>query len=356
MQLQASPDMHPSRSQNQSAAEPSRLDFVILPEFPLYGLVPAMEALRLANQNSGARLYDLRLLSLDGQPVTSGSGVALPVQAAIGEGSASPLVFVCAGNHPLAHVSRPLLNWLRRLDRHGTVLGSIDTGAFVLAEAGLLKGHAATLHWEAIGIFREAYPDIDVREQLYVHDSKRITCAGGHAALDMILHLIRIAHGTALAQIVANAFISPDMRDAAAAQRFSPAHRDDEILVVARVIRLMEQNLESPLKAAELAAKARLDERAMLRLFRRSIGESPMQYYLKLRLQAARNDLFYTSVSIGEIAARCGFSHVEILSRSFKAKYGISPSEYRQNASQEELKRFRPELNGLAGQVASEKM
>ena len=348
MELQVSPDKRPPPGRAYPASEPSRLDFVILPEFPLYALVPAIEALRLANQNSGARLYDWRLLSLDGQPVASGSGVALPVQAAIGEVLASPLVFVCAGNHPLAHVSRPLLNWLRRLDRHGTVLGSIDTGAFVLAEAGLLKGHAVTLHWEAIGIFRETYAGIDVREQLFVHESKRITCAGGHAALDMILHLVRIAHGTALAQIVANAFVSPDIREAAAPQRFFPAHRDDKTLVVARVIRLMEQNLETPLKAAELAALAHVTGRAMSRVFRHGIGESPMQYYLKLRLQAARNDLFYTSVSIGEIAARCGFSHVEILSRSFKAKYGISPSEHRQNASQEELKRFRPELKGLA--------
>ena len=346
MELRSSPDSRPPHRRSHPASEPSRLDFVILPEFPLYGLVPAIEALRLANQNSGARLYDLRLLSVDGKPVASGSGVALPVQAAIGEVTSSPLVFVCAGNHPLAHVSRPLLNWLRRLDRHGTVLGSIDTGAFVLAEAGLLEGHAATLHWEAIAIFRETYPGIDVREQLFVHDSRRITCAGGHAALDMILHLIRIAHGTALAQVVANAFISPDMREAAAAQRFWPAHRDDETLVVARVIRLMETNLATPLQASELAAMANIDERAMSRVFRRGVGESPMQYYLKLRLQAARNDLFYTPVSIGEIAARCGFSHVEILSRSFKATYGISPSAYRQKASQEELKRFRPELRG----------
>ena len=348
MESRASPDKLSLLSRSYPASEPTRLDFVILPEFPLYGLVPAIEALRLANQNSGARLYDLRLLSVDGQPVTSGGGVTLPVQAAIGEVLSSPLVFVCAGNHPLAHVSRPLLNWLRRLDRHGTVLGSIDTGAFVLAEAGLLKGHVVTLHWEAIGIFRETYADIEVCEQLFVHDSKRITCAGGHAALDMILHLIRLAHGPALAQIVANAFISPDMREAEATQRFSPAHRDDETLVVARVIRLMELNLETPLKAADLADMAHIDERVMSRVFRHGIGESPMQYYLKLRLQAARNDLFYTSVSIGKIAARCGFSHVEILSRSFKAKYGISPSEYRQNASQEELKRFRPELKGLA--------
>jgi AraC family carnitine catabolism transcriptional activator len=328
--------------------EPGRLDFVILQEFPLYALVPAIEALRLANQTAGRRLYDWRLLSVDGQSVTSGSGVTLPVQGSIADVVFSPMAIVCAGNHPLQHVSRPLLNWLRRLDRHGAILGAIDTGAFVLAEAGLLKNHVITLHWEAIALFRDTYAGIDVREQLFIFDSNRITCAGGHASLDMMLHLIRIGHGTALAQVVANAFISPDMRESGDAQRFAPANRDEETSRIARIIRTMERNVAIPLKATELAVMAHIDERAMSRAFRRSLGDSPMHYYLKLRLQMARNDLFYTSVAIGEIADRYGFSHVEVFSRAFKTHYGLSPSAYRQNFSREELKRFRPELDQVA--------
>ena len=333
----------------QTAPEATHLDFLVLPEFPLYGLVPAIEALRLANQNAGARLYDWRMLSVDGKDVASGSGVRLAAQAAIAEVGFSPLVIVCAGNHPLQHVSRPLLNWLRRLDRHGAVLGAIDTGAFVLAEAGLLKGLAITLHWEAIALFRERYPGIDVREQLFISSAKRMTCAGGHATLDMILDIITRTHGTALAQIVANAFVSPNIRDGGDAQRFEPARRDEVTKVAEKVIRLMERHLTRPLDARHLASMARIDERAMSRVFKKSLGESPMRYYLKLRLQAARNDLFYTDASIAEVSERYGFSHVEVFSRSFKAHYSLSPSVYRQSFSSEELKRFRPELNATRG-------
>ena len=177
--MPASIDTATSPSDGRRPAMPSvnRLDFVVLPEFPLYGLVPAIEALRIANQNAAAKLYDWRLLSIDGAVVTSGGGVGLPVQATIAEVPFSPLAFVCAGNHPLQNLSRPLANWLRRLDRHGAILGAIDTGAFALAEAGLLKDHTITLHWEAIELFRKTYVDIDVREQLFVFDSNRITCA-----------------------------------------------------------------------------------------------------------------------------------------------------------------------------------
>src|SRR5262249_2120379 len=144
----------------------------------------------VANQHSGHRLFDWQLLSVDGEPVRAGSGAMVTAEARIRDVPSLPTVIVCAGNRPTQDLTRPLLGWPRPLASQGTMLGAIDTGVFALAAAGLLDGHCVTLHWDAIQTFREQFPEIDVVEQLFVADRTRLTCAGGIATLDMMLHLI----------------------------------------------------------------------------------------------------------------------------------------------------------------------
>ncbi|MFL5258198.1 MAG: GlxA family transcriptional regulator [Hyphomicrobiales bacterium] len=327
-----------------------RYGFLLLPEFPLYALIPAIEALRIANQNSAKRLFSWHMFSADGSPVKASNGMTMPVEAAIIGVKWFPTVFVCAGNHPMEHARKSVLNWLRRLDRHGATLGGIDTGPLILAAAGLLEGYRVTLHWEALNMFRDQFPDISVSEQLFVHDRERITCAGGSAALDLMLHLIARRHGSGLAQIVANAFIAQRPRSESEPQRV-PATQisGDRNSPLTRILEEVEHNLEAPVSAGELAAKARLSVRAMGRILRDRVGESPMRYYLKMRLQAARNALFYSDVPIHDIAARYGFSCPEVFSRSFKAHFGVTPRSFRQQFTAERLRLFRPELEQQIG-------
>ena len=336
------PDHH-SASRDHAVVEP--FGFLLLPEFPLYALIPALESLRIANQNAGQRLFSGHLFSLDGRPVAAGNGMTLVPERAIAEVPFFPTVIVCGGNHPLKHVDRKALAWLRHLERHGARLGAIDTGAFALAAAGLLDGHRVTLHWEALALFREHYPDVAACEQLYVVDRNRVTCAGGTAALDMMLHLIELRHGRDLAQIVANGFVHGRIRRPAEEQRYSvddlAGHVDPRL---GRVVRAMEANIEAPLGRSELAARAGTSVRQMERLVRARFGDTPMRYYLKVRLQAARNHLFYGEMPVQDIAAACGFSSPAVLSRTFRAHFGISPREFRSQFSGDELRRFRPEI------------
>jgi transcriptional regulator GlxA family with amidase domain len=329
--------------EQQGGAE--RIGFLLLPEFPIYALILALEGLRVANQNAGARLFSTHLFSLDGQPVPAGNGMTLAVEAAIAQVPFFPTVIVCGGNRPTQHVTKGLLNWLRRLARHGALLGALDTGQFTLAAAGLLEGRRVTLHWEAIQMFREHYPDIAVSEQLYLVDRNVITCAGGIATLDMVLHLIGIKHGRDLAQIVADGFVHARPRREVEHQRASPddvvGPRDPRL---ARVLRAMEGNLESPLPARALAASAGVSLRQLERLIRDRFDDTPTGYYLKLRLQAARNQLFYGDLPIQEIAAACGFSSPSVLSRTFRAHFGLSPRQFRAQLSGDQLRRFRPEI------------
>ena len=322
------------------------LGFVLLPEFPIYALIPALEALRVANQTTGRRLYSWQVLSVDGAPVRAGSGMTMTPDAGIDAvATPPPTVVVCAGNRPTQHITRPLLLWLQGVARRGATLGAIDTGVFTLAAAGLLDGYRVTLHWEAIAVFREQYPDIEVVEQLFVVDRTRVTCAGGMAALDMMLDLIARRHGYALAQVVANGFVYEGPRRDDERQRRVPAEASAaERASMLGVIRTMEAHLDTPLSPRQLAAANGLSVRQLERLVRRRVNDSPMRYYLKVRLQAARHLLFYSDRTVQEIALACGFSAPEIFSRCFHAQFGRSPREFRREFTGDRLQRFRPEI------------
>ena len=339
----------PERPSGTSSAEPDgepvRYGFLLLPEFPLYALMPAIEALRIANQNRGRDLYDWHLFSVDGEAVAAGNGMQLKVDASIANVPWYPTVFVCGGNHPLQHVDKRLLNWLRRLARHGSTLGAIDTGAFALAKAGLLAGRRVTLHWEVLTTFRDQFPDIETSEQLFIIDRDRITSAGGHATLDLMLQLIARRHGPGLAQVVANAFVTQKMRREAEPQRIEAEHiSGDSRAPFTRIVHDMEDNLTQPLSSTELADRAGISPRALGRILKDRVGESPMRYYRKVRLQAARNALFYSDVPIQDVARSCGFASPEVFSRTFHAHFGMSPRDFRQRFASEQLRQFRPEL------------
>lgn len=333
----------PTPAATQHEVDP--IGFLLLPQFPIYALILALESLRVANQNAGRRLFSAHLFSVDGEPVAAGNGMALVPERRIAEVPFFPTVIVCAGNEPTQHLGKALLNWLRRLERHGALLGALDTGSFALAAAGLLDGYQATLHWEAIPLFREHYPEIEASEQLYVIDRNRITCAGGIATLDMMLHLIALKHGRDLAQIVANGFVHGRIRREAEQQRVSAddafGHVDPRL---GRIVQAMEANLDAPLGARELAVRAGISVRQLERLIRDRFGDTPMRYYLKLRLQAARNHLFYGDMPIQDIAAACGFSSPSVLSRTFRAHFGLTPRAFRSQFSGDQLSRFRPEI------------
>jgi AraC family carnitine catabolism transcriptional activator len=327
------------------SGEAHRFGFFLVPEFPIYAVIPATEALRIANQNSGQNLYDWSFVSLDGAAVQAGNGMMVAPDASIEGKPDFTTLIVCAGNHPTKYLDRRLLNWLRRLDRYGITLGALDTGTFALAAAGLMNGYRMTLHWEAMPLFHEHHPELAVEEQIFVKDRNRITCAGGAAATDLMLHLIALGHGTMLAQIVANGMVHERIRHGTDPQRavLDMAMGSHDPLVL-KAIRLMEKNLGAPLQPDTVAAKVGLTTRQLERLFRSKLNDSPARYYLKIRLQAARNLLFYSDVSIQDVALSCGFSGADVFSRTFRSHFGQSPRRFRKDFSTDRLHRFHPEF------------
>ncbi|MGH6930881.1 MAG: GlxA family transcriptional regulator [Dongiaceae bacterium] len=318
-----------------------RFGFLIVPDFPFYGLFPAIEALRVANHNSGQRLYEWHLVSADGGPVTATNGMTLAVDHGILDCPKLTVCFAVAGNHPLDHCSPKLLQWLRRIDRHGTALGAFDSGIFLLAAAGLLEGHVAAVHWEIATTLREHYPTVNLTDHIYQIDARRMTCAGGSSTLDMMLTLIERAHGHELAEKVANGLVHRPRRAGPETQLSNRSRQTSkERDLVEKIIRNMEENIGDPTKIESLSRRFDLPQRKLEALFRRNLGALPANYYLNMRMEHAREYLFYSGLTVHEIALACGFSSPSVFCRAFRKYHQLSPRQYRRQVSAASLRQF----------------
>jgi AraC family transcriptional regulator, carnitine catabolism transcriptional activator len=318
-----------------------KFGFLIVPDFPFYGLFPAIEALRVANHNSGRRLYEWHLISADGGPVTATNGMTLAVDHGIHDCPKLSVCFAVAGNHPLDHCSQNLLSWLRRIDRYGTVLGAFDSGIFVLAAAGLLGGHDAAVHWEIAPTLREHYPMVGITDRIYQIDERRITCAGGSSTLDLMLTLIAKAHGRELAQKVANGLVHRPHR--AGPERQLPDNPNavsKERALLRKVIKFMEDSIDDSETIESVSRRFVLPQRKLEALFKQHLGILPSRFYFEMRMEHAREYLFYSAMSIQEIALACGFSSPSVFCRAFRKFHQLSPRQYRQQVSADSLKQF----------------
>ncbi len=323
--------------------------FVLLPDFPLYAVVPATEALRIANQNSGLSLYDWRFVSARGGAVRSSNGMAIEATVAIEAAGVPDCIIVCGGNEPTQHLGKPLLAWIRRLAAHGVLLGALDTGAFALGAAGVLRDRAITLHWEARPVFLDMFPNVVVKEQIVVIDRNIVTAAGGTASLDLMLILIEKAHGARLAQVVANAFVHGRPRPPETLQRPDLSQAGDDQTVFRRAIRLMAANIAFPLGIADLCAELKTSRRRLERAFANQIGRSPAAYYVDIRLQTAREQLFYSNNPVAHIAEVAGFQSNAHFCRAFRKHFGASPTMIRRDFNQDQRRTYHPTGSSLVG-------
>lgn len=323
-----------------SVRQPERIGFLLIPSFSMIAFSSAIEPLRLANRCSGRELYAWRLLSEDGGPVRASNGVVVNADVSIKdlrgwEDGRRPLdiVFVCSGIGVEQFRSPAVAAWLRGAERQGTILGALCTGAYVLAQAGLLDGHACAIHWESLPAFSERFPDVAASADLYEIDGLRLTCSGGTASLDMILHLISLQHGHSLATAVSEMCLVDRMRASKDRQRLPLRARlgiFNPKLIAS--IEIMEATLAEPIPQTEIARRVGLSRRQLERLFARHIRRSPAQFYLELRLDRARRLLSQTELPIVDLALASGFASPSHFSKCYRQMYGKSPRQDRTSA------------------------
>ena len=189
----------------------------------------------------------------------------------------------------MAAAGRAVLAWLRRLDATGAELWAVDTGAFLLAEAGLLAGRTVTLHWESIAAFAELHGDVETRRSLFERSGRVATCAGGTAGIDLALTAIAAEHGRSLALDVADQLIHQGIRDAAAPQQVAPMRRyGTRNPTVLAAIDLLQRSIEQPPSLAQAAAALGVSPRQLQRLFATHLGTSFKRFDRELRLERAQ--------------------------------------------------------------------
>jgi AraC family carnitine catabolism transcriptional activator len=303
--------------------------FLLMPGFSLLDFAAIAEPLRSANR-LGGELYLWKVLSADGHPVSASNGMSMAVDGPLETLEAASILYVVAAYDPLAHVDRTLKHWLKRQANAGITLGGVDTGAFVLAEAGLLQGFRVTVHWETIAAFIERYPALRISHEIFEIDGRRITSAGGTASMDLMLELIARRHGRDLAIRVAEQFVLGQIRPQKNLQRSPLGERygvNNTKLLSA--IAKMEQHIETPLAIDPLAANVGITRRQLERLFRTSMGESPAGFYLNLRLERGRQLLQQTDLSVMEVSLACGFESSSYFARCYKNRFQRPPRQDR---------------------------
>lgn len=257
------------------------------------------------------------------RPAVSSSGLSIAPDGPLAEISRSDLLIVVAGYGFREHATKATSSLLWRLNRgSGLILGA-DTAAWLLAEAGLLSGKAATLHWQVLSDFAEHFPDTQASYERYVKQDRVWTCGGASTALDLMLAFIGERFGPARAFDVSTMFVYDAERQSSAGRgpsRLSGRGSD----ALRRVLNHMIETIETPVSLDALAERANLTSRTLNRLFLAELGMPPGRYYQFLRLSRARDLAANTDLNQREIALRCGFSDAAALGKAFTRHFGYS--------------------------------
>jgi transcriptional regulator GlxA family with amidase domain len=276
--------------------------------------------------------FRVRVASIDGKDVTCLNGMRIVPEAALSDIASADLLIVTSANVAERHTWQgTVAPHLIRLHAGGTQLASICTGAFVLAEAGLLQGRIATTHWGFVPAFREFYPDVDVRpERMLTHDGD-IFCSGGiNAYAELCLYLVERWCGYKTAEQLARALVLDGWREQQmdySLFEFQKKHGDTAIL---KAQAYMESHFVEPLNVPTLADAAAMSERNFKRRFKKATGDTPNEYLQRLRIEQAKQRLERTAAGIDAIADAVGYRDVGHFRQVFKQIAGMTPNAYRE--------------------------
>ena len=309
--------------------------FVVVPNFSLIALSACVDPLRIANSVLGKSVYRSVLLSVDGGLVASSDGIQVMTQHSLAQAPALDVVFVIGPNPIPKRGLRALTQWLKKMASHGLPLGGIDTGAYLMAQAGLLDGYRCTIHWQDHEALAEQFPQVLVTQHFFEVDRDRYTCSGGVAPLDLMTYLLTQAPGNRqLANEVANLLVV-ERRSLTDIQTVSIIHQERVTHPVAvEALRLMEANVSEPLTIAEIAQFANISLRSLQRLFRQQFAQSAERIYLDIRLAHARILVQRSDKTVREIALQTGFASPSHLTARYTPRFGAPPQKDRAQRQQ----------------------
>jgi len=299
----------------------------------------AAEVFGLSRPELGPDWYRFETCAAKGRSVRGQYGMRMQAAGGLDRLLAAGTIVIPGWQGVDVPVPPPVLDTLRQAHARGARLLSICSGAFVLAATGLLDGRRATTHWRYAEELRRRYPKIQVDPNvLYVDEGGVLTSAGSAAGLDLCLHLVRRDYGPAVANHVARRLVISPHRDGGQAQFLerpveSRERASRERQPLSALLDKIRRRLGEPLRIGELARLAAMSERTFMRRFRATTGLSPADWITRARVDAARELLENTALSIDQIAERCGLGTPTTLRHHFRKKVGLSPTQYRNGFS-----------------------
>ena len=296
-------------------------------------LIGPAEVFAAANQEMGRPVYRVRVVATTPGPASSSSGVSIVVDEAIADvrSPVDTLVVVGGDGTYGAVTDRHLITHLGRLAAEARRVTSVCSGAFLLAQAGLLDGKRATTHWRVCDLLARSFPKVHVEpDPIYVRDGNVWTSAGVTAGMDLALALVEDDHGRDVALAIARRFVLFLRRPANQSQFSAPLQAQvaehDGIRAAQHHV---AEHPESDCSVAALARVALMSERSFARCFTTETGITPARYVERVRTETARRLLEDTDDGVEAIAAAAGFGTAETMRRTFLRLLRTSPTEYR---------------------------
>ncbi len=296
-------------------------------------LTKSNEAWRYLRDPDAADLFEAVAVGPSDQPIRFINGVELHPGVTVDDAETPDLVIVPGlDDNVRPSVDRNIhwVPWLRRWAEDGAVVASSCTGAFLLAEAGLLDGRTATTHWVAEGLFRATYPQVRLEiDRIVVDEGDVITSGGATTAFNLIHYLVARFGSAERAQATTQMLLLDTSRDSQLPFAMVGLHRHHYDSVVHEAQSAIQQGAIQPLSVARVAAHVGVSPRTLHRRFQASIGLTPQAYLTQVRVESAKHLLEQTSRSIEHIRTDVGFADPTSFRRAFKRLVGATPTEYR---------------------------
>lgn len=308
--------------------------FTLYPDFQLLDVAGPLESFSMAERLAGRRLYDLRLLSVAGGMVRSSSGVALQTETLSAFARRRIDTLIVPGGYGVLDAAddRRLVGWVRQHAPRARRAGSVCSGTFIVAEAGLLKGKRAATHWSRCDALARRFPDLTVeRDAIFVRDGAIFTSAGVTAGIDLALALIEEDLDRDIAMQVARHLVVFMRRPGGQSQFSAPfaAQLSDSGGSFDELHRWIADNLKRDLSVEALAARVGMSPRHFARVYRERTGQTPAKAVERFRLEAARRALESNDARLDIVARDTGLGGADHLRTLFRRKLGVAPRAYR---------------------------
>ena len=286
------------------------------------------EVFGIDRTDMGGPAFDFTVATAEPGLVPTSLGFNLVIDTDLETTADADLIAVPA--HGLDRVDERYLDVIRAAEARGAWVLSVCSGAFVLAQAGILDGRSATTHWMHADRLARQYPQVSVDpDVLFVEDRKVITGAGTAAGIDAALHLVRIERGAAAANVIARRMVIPPQRDGGQAQYIPTLVQQDCSDSLAAVCEWMLDNMAEDLSIERLARKALMSSRTFARRFRDDMGTTPAAWLNRQRILRAQQLLETTDLGFETVAQQTGFGTAAVMRHHFLKVLQTTPTAYR---------------------------